>query len=171
MLELFLFGVLATATLIGGGMIIMATRPATHAMGFLIALLSVGGLFALLHQSFLFFGQIMVTVGGVVIVTLIMILTVNLKEEQLPQEPFKYRWLLGTAVLISPFSWLLYRTLTSLGGMFPPVADAFGSTVSVGEGLFHGGVLPFEVLSVLLLAAMVGAIIIGNKEQSYDRKS
>lgn len=170
-LETSLFALLALGVLTGGLMILLARRPATHAMGFFIALLSVAGLFALLHQSFLFFAQVLVSVGGVVIVTLIMILTVNLREEDLPPEPNKTRWLIGAAVIIAPLSLLLYRTLTTLGDAFPPVSDTFGGTQSLGTLLFHDGVLPFEILSVLLLTAMVGAIIIGKKEQSYDRES
>ncbi len=170
-LEISLFALLAAGVLSGGLMILLARRPATHAMGFFIVLLSVAGLFALLHQSFLFFAQVLVSVGGVVIVTLIMILTVNLREADLPPEPHKTRWLIGAAVVIAPLSLLLYRTLTTLGDAFPPVSDAFGGTRSLGTLLFHDGVLPFEILSVLLLTAMVAAIIIGKKEQSYDRES
>ncbi len=170
-LETSLFALLALGVLTGGLMILLARRPATHAMGFFIALLSVAGLFALLHQSFLFFAQVLVSVGGVVIVTLIMILTVNLREADLPPEPHQTRWLIGAAVIIAPLSLLLYQTLTTLGDAFPPVSDTFGGTRSLGTLLFHDGVLPFEILSVLLLTAMVGAIIIGKKEQSYDRES
>ena len=177
-LEISLFTLLALGVMAGGLMILLARRPAIHAMGFLIALLSVAGLFALLHQSFLFFAQVLVSVGGVVIVTLIMILTTNLREEDLPAEPHKTRWLIGAAVVVAPLSLLLYRTLTTLGDAFPPVSDTFppvsdtfGGTRSLGALLFHNGVLPFEILSVLLLTAMVGAIIIGKKEQSYDRES
>ena len=171
LLEMALFALLALGVMSGGMMIILTRRPATHAMGFLIALLTVAGLFALLHKSFLFFAQILVSVGGVVVVPLIMILTANLREEDLPPEPHKTRWLIGAAVVVAPLSLLLYRALTSLGDTFPPVSDAFGGTRSLGALLFHDGVLPFEILSVLLLTAMVGAIIIGKKEQSYDRES
>ncbi len=171
MIEIAIFTLLALGVMTGGLMILLGRRPATHAMGFVTALLSVAGLFALLHQSFLFFGQVLVSVGGVVIVTLIAILTVNLREESLPPEPHATRWLIGAAVVVAPLSLLLYRALTSLGDTFPPVSDTFGGTRSLGTLLFHDGVLPFEILSVLLLTAMVGAIIIGKKEQSYDRKS
>jgi NADH-quinone oxidoreductase subunit J len=163
MLALFLLG--------GGAMIILSTRPATGAMGFLIALLSIGGLFAMLHQSFLFFAQLLVAVGAVVVVTLIMILTINLKDDQLPEEKNKHWWLLGTAIAVSPFAYLLYRSLIAYSSDFPAVAEDFGGTRMIGEALFGGWVLPFEILSILLLAAMVGAIIIGKKEQSYDRES
>lgn len=171
MLEYTVFGLLALLALLGAGMIVFGRRPATNAMGFLVALLAVGGLFALLHQSFLFFAQLMVTVGGVVIVTLIMVMTLNLQEKRLPEEPSRWRWFLGTAVILSPFAWLLYRALTRFSGIFPNVSEDFGSTQTLGTLLFADWVLPFEILSILLLTAMVGAIIIGNKEQSYDRKS
>ncbi len=172
MLEYAVFGLLGLLALTGGGMIVFGRRPATNAMGFLVALLSLAGLFALLHQSFLFFAQLMVSVGGVVVVTLITVMTVNLQEARLPKEPSMLRWVLGAIAVLVPVAVLLYRALTDLGGTsFPEVPDAFGGSRSLGTDLFADWVLPFEILSILLLTAMIGAIIIGNKEQSYDRKS
>jgi len=86
-LEYTVFSLLGLFALLGGGMILLGRQPATFAMGFLIVLLALSGLFALLHQSFLFFAQLMVTVGGVVVVTLIAIMTVNLRPDRLPEEP------------------------------------------------------------------------------------
>ena len=171
MLEYTVFSLLGLFALLGGGMILLGRRPATFAMGFLIVLLALGGLFALLHQSFLFFAQLMVTVGGVVVVTLIAVMTVNLRPDRLPEEPISWIRVIGTVLLLAPFGWLLYRALTGWAERFPAVPETFGTVRSVGQVLFADWVLPFEVLSILLLSAMVGAIIIGNKEQSYDRKS
>ncbi len=171
MLEHGLFILLALAVLSGALMTIVAKRVATIVMGFFIALIAVGGLFALLHQSFLFFAQMMVSVGGVVVVTLIGISTINLREDQLPHEPFKFRWLLGAAIVVAPLGYLLNRAVHVWAGTFPDVPAALGRARSLGATLFSGWILPFELLSILLLTAMVGVIIIGKKEQAYDRKS
>jgi len=127
-------------------------------------MLALAGVFALLHNSFLFLAQIMVSVGAVVIVALLVMVSVNVSDEHLPKEPNKFRWMLFTALLLTPFSLLMYRALTHLHRMFEPVDEEYGSLKMMGSTLFSDWVLPFEIVSVLLLAAMVGAIIIARKE-------
>ena len=169
--ETIILTLLSIFLIVGALTVVAATRPATNAVGFLAVLLSVAGLFALLNQSFLFLAQIMVSVGAVVVLTLIVILTINLREEQFPKERFRPLWFALAALVTAPFGWLLYKTLVSVALPFPQIKEHFGSTEAIGRALFGQWVLPFEILSLLLLAAMVGAIIIGKKEQSYDVKS
>jgi len=169
--ETIIFSLLAFFLVTGASTVVLAKRPSTNAIGFLAVLLAVAGFFALLGQSFLFLAQILVSVGAVVVLTLIVILTVNLKEEQLPKERFKPLWIVVSAVVTAPFGWLLYRTLVSAVHSFSEVEEGYGSAKAVGNALFTDWVLPFEILSLLLLAAMIGAIIIGKKEQAYDIKS
>ena len=169
--EKIILTLLGLFLVVGALTVVIARRPATNAIGFLAVLLAVAGLFALLNQSFLFLAQILVSVGAVVVLTLIVILTVNLKEEQFPKERFKGVWIVGASVLTAPFGWLLYKTLVSVANAFPKTQEGFGSAEAVGKSLFTDWVLPFEILSLLLLAAMVGAIIIGKKEQAYDIES
>lgn len=167
MLELFflLFGVF----LIGGGLLaVLARDPALYATGFFAVMLALAGFFALLDESFLFLAQVLVSVGAVVVVTLIVVLTVNLKEERIPPEPFRWLWAAGAATVVAPFGWMLYRALVAAAGRFAPAGEGFGSVSAVGSTLFSEWVLPFELLSLLLLAALVGALVIGKKEQTYD---
>lgn len=169
--ETIILTLLSIFLIIGALTVVAATRPATNAIGFLAVLLAVAGLFALLNQSFLFLAQILVSVGAVVVLTLIVILTINLKEEQFPKERFKPFWFVMSTIVTAPFGWLLYRTLLSVSNSFPEAKEGFGNIDTMGRVLFTDWVLPFEILSLLLLAAMVGAIIIGKKEQAYDVKS
>ena len=167
-----LFVLLALFLIIGSLAILLGRDPAVYATGFLAVMLSVAGLFGLLQQSFLFLAQVMVSVGAVVVLTLIVILTVNLKEEDLPKEPTRWPWIVAGSLVIAPFGWMLYRALAALSpGHFPKVEESFGTVKAMGAVLFRDWVLPFEILSLLLLAAMVGAIIIGKKEQRYDLES
>ena len=136
------------------------------AFGFLIAMLAMAGVFALLENSFLFLAQIMVSVGAVVVLSLMVIITVNMREEDLPDEPKKLWWILFSAVLVAPFSFLMYRSLTHIHQSFEVSKEGYGTLKSLGGELFGHWVLPFEVVSVLLLAAMVAAIVIARKEPS-----
>ena len=169
MLENSIFGMLALF-LVGGSVAMISFKETIYsAFSFLVAMLALAGMFALLGNSFLFLAQIMVSVGAVVVLTLMVILTINAQDENHPQEPYKFRWILFTTVLVTPIAVLIYKALVTLHLHFEKTKEGYGSLKAMGETLFASWVLPFEAISVLLLAAMVGAIAIGRKE-SYFKK-
>jgi len=161
-LELIIFGILALFMLGGSLTMISAKQTYISAFGFLIAMLSLAGVFALLDSRFLAIAQIMVSVGAIVILSILTILTINAKEDNLPSEPYKFLWIIGAALLVSPFSLLLYRALKTLPSYFSTL-QSINSKVT-GELLFSQWVLPFEIVSILLLTAMLGAIIIAKQK-------
>ncbi len=164
MLENSIFAILALFLLGGSLMMLWSRQTIQSAFGFLIAMLAMAGIFALLQNSFLFLAQIMVSVGAVVVLSLMVITTINLKDENLPKESRKLPWMLLSALLVAPFSLLMYKSLVSLHQGFESSKEGYGSLKMMGEELFTGWVLPFEIVSVLLLAAMVAAIVIARKE-------
>lgn len=168
MLENSLFALLALVMLGGAGTMVWLKQPLYAAFGFLCAMLALAGQFALLEHGFLFLAQMLVAVGGVVVLSLMVIVSVNAREANLPKEPYKARWMLLGGLLVIPLGVLMYRALTAAHRHFGQTAEGFGSLQGVGESLFAGWVLPFEIVSVLLLAAMLAAIVIARKEQGND---
>jgi len=163
-LENSIFAILALFLMGGSLMMIWSRQTVLSAFGFLIAMLAMAGVFAVLENSFLFLAQIMVSVGAVVVLSLMVITSINMKEENLPNEPKKLRWILFSAVLVAPFSFLMYRALTHIDHSFGASQEGYGVLKNLGGELFSNWVLPFEIASVLLLAAMVAAIVIARKE-------
>jgi len=161
-LEVSIFAILALFML--GGSIAMITNKQTvfSAFGFLVTMIGLAGIFAMLNSQFLAIAQIMVSVGAVVILSMLTILTVNAKEENLPKEPHKYKWIMLSTLLVTPFTILLYKTLITLPDHFSTIGTINAKVV--GKLLFSEWVLPFEILSILLLSAMVGAIVIARKK-------
>ena len=157
-LELAIFSILALFMLGGSLTMISAKQTYISAFGFLVAMLGLAGEFALLDSRFLAIAQIMVSVGAIVILSILTILTINAKEENLPNEPYKFLWIIGTSILVAPFTFLLYNVLKSLPKHFSTL-ETINSKV-IGELLFSKWVLPFEIVSILLLTAMLGAIVI-----------
>ena len=162
MLEISIFTILALFML--GGSIAMITNRQTlfSAFGFLVAMIGLAGMFALLDSRFLALAQIMVSVGAVVVLSMLTILTINAKLENLPYEPNKYKWIAVSSLLVLPITILIYKSTTALYQSFGTM-DAISSKV-VGKLLFSEWVLPFEIVSILLLTAMVGAIVIARKD-------
>jgi len=163
-LENSIFAVLALFLTGGAVMLLWSRETVLSAFGFLVVMLAMAGIFALLGNSFLFLAQIMIAVGAVVVLSLMVITTINLKEEELPDEPAKGKWILLSVLLVAPFSVLMYRSLSYLHQSFGETKEGYGTLKMMGQELFGHWVLPFEIVSVLLLAAMVGAIVIARKE-------
>jgi NADH:ubiquinone oxidoreductase subunit 6 (subunit J) len=170
-LEISIFTILALFML--GGSIAMITNRQTlfSAFGFLVAMIGLAGMFALLDSRFLALAQIMVSVGAIVVLSMLTILTVNAKLENLPFEPNKYKWILFSTILVLPITLLIYRSTTALYQSFSTMETI--SSKIVGKLLFSNWVLPFEIVSILLLTAMVGAIVIARKDniKTDDKKS
>ena len=168
MLEISIFSILALFMIAGSIAMITNRQTVFSAFGFLVAMIGLAGIFALLNSQFLAVAQIMVSVGAVVVLSMLTILTVNANEKNLPHEPNKNKWIIFTSVLVAPFTILLYKALTTLPDHFSTM-ETINSKV-IGKELFSKWVLPFEILSILLLSAMVSAIVIARKSKSKERK-
>ncbi len=163
MLEISIFSILALFML--GGSIAMITNKQTifSAFGYLVAMIGLAGIFALLDARFLAIAQIMVSVGAVVVFSMLTVLTINMKEENLPYEANKYKWIVFTSILVLPITFLIYKSTTEMYQSFAELEQVTSKVV--GELLFTEWVLPFEIVSILLLSAMVGAIVIARKDK------
>ncbi len=163
MIESSIFFVLSGFLILGSFTVIIPKQTAVSAAGFLLAMISLAGFYALLHLSFLFLAQVMIAVGAVVTVTLLVVSSVNVKEENLPKEKKKYIWMILSFLLLIPFGVLLFKSISSLNLEFSEVSEDFGSLKSIGMDLFTQWALPFELISILLLVALVGAMVTTNK--------
>ncbi len=152
-----LFGVLVVANP-------FSRNPVTSAMFLVLTMICISGLFVLLHAWFLAAVQIRVYAGAVMVLFLFVIMLLNLQEE----ERRKLN-LFGTVTGLASVGGLLAILWSALSsGSLPAAAasGAEGSTRALGSLLFTQGqfLLPFEVLSLLLLVAMMGAILLSKKE-------
>ena len=164
------------AVAVGGAIGVIAFRSPVHAaLSLLGTFLAVAGLFVLMNAEFLAAVQILVYAGGVMVLFLFVIMLVRVRT--IPQEPQYVRTLVPAAVGVG----LLLAVLVGVGvwaavGSAPADAAALhrvqgaslGNTEAVGWSLYRDYLLPFEVVSVVLLVAMIGAIVMGRKEPGKE---
>lgn len=160
-----LFAILALVSIISSIVMISAHRPIDSALSFIVTLISIAALFALVNASFLFVVQIIIYAGAILSLILFIIMFLNIKDENLPDEKYKNRWLLGTSIIITPFSLILIDLiLRSDIAVHAQSTEKFGTIKDVGTTLFSQWVLPFELVSILLLVALIGAVTLSKKE-------
>jgi NADH-quinone oxidoreductase subunit J len=143
---------------------VVTVRNVVHAALYLVvALLSVGATFLLLGAEFAGWVQILIYVGAIVILFLfgLMLTKAPIGRDTLDNA---HRWV-GLLVAAGVFAGLVFL----IQGAFPldsPQFEVFRSTTSaVGESMFRDFVLPFEAISFLLLAALIGAIVLARKDE------
>ena len=126
--------------------------------------LSVAGLYLLLNASFVAAAQVLVYVGAVNVLILFAIMLVNKREELKPIQGLKIRKFFSGIVCAGLLVLLFRVDLTTNWSTPGPEAIGELATERIGEHLFTDYLLPFEVASVLLLMAMIGAIVLASRE-------
>ena len=160
-----LFYVFAALTLLCGVLVIanpFSRNPVTSAMFLVLTIISMAGLFVLLHAFFLAAVQILVYAGAVIVLFLFVIMLLDLKEEQ--RRKIKMFGIVAGLVSVGTIVAIFLKSLhaTNLNAQSSPTIE--GDTAALGKLLFTQYVLPFEVVSVLLLVAMIGVILLSKKD-------
>ena len=126
--------------------------------------LSVSGLYLLLNASFVAAAQILVYVGAVNVLILFAIMLVNKKENLAAIPGLPLRRILSGLVCAGLFGLLMRVAFTTPWALPGPVPVGEEATIRIGEHLFSDYLLPFELASVLLLMAMIGAIVLARRD-------
>jgi NADH-quinone oxidoreductase subunit J len=156
-----LFYVFAAFTLLCGVLVIanpFSRNPVTS----VLTIISMAGLFVLLHAFFLAAVQILVYAGAVIVLFLFVIMLLDLKEEQ--RRRIKMFGIVAGLISVGTILAIFLKSLnaTNLNAQSSPTIE--GGTAALGKLLFTQYVLPFEVVSVLLLVAMIGVILLSKKD-------
>ncbi len=132
--------------------------------------ISMAGLYLLLNADFVAAAQVLIYVGAVNVLILFAIMLVN-KQEDFTALP-NYWIRQGATALVSfgLFALLSTMVLSTPWAITPTAASAENTVLQIGEHLFSDFLLPFELASVLLLMAMVGAIILARRELIPDER-
>jgi NADH-quinone oxidoreductase subunit J len=159
-----LFYVFAAFTLGCGVLVIVnpfSRNPVTSAMFLVLTIISMAGLFVLLHAFFLAAVQILVYAGAVIVLFLFVIMLLDLKEEA--RRKIKIYGFFAGILSVGAILAIFFRELSSTP-LDVTTPNVEGTTEALGTLLFTSYVLPFEVVSVLLLVAMIGVILLSRKK-------
>ena len=165
MLDTVFFYIFATIIL-GGGLLTITRRNAVHSAIFLIAtLLGIAGLYLHLHAEFLAGVQVILYVGGIMVLFLFVIMLVNL-DQAARERQFNRQWWLALAaagVMLAELGYGIsrgrgaFRFAEAAPGAIQP------NTQAIGNALYQQYMPPFEIASILLLVAMIGAVVMAKK--------
>ena len=158
------------ACILGFALLVITTRDTVHSVLFLVAdFLFVAALYVLLGAQFVAAIQILVYAGGIVVLYLFVVMLVNLKRPpEAHSDPHRLTKLgigMSAAVLLELGAIAAYSSRLPATPIAPgPAMPVTGNTEQVGWLLYTSYLIPFEIASMLLLVAMIGAIVLAKRE-------
>jgi len=163
-MELVAFVVLTALALVSGLMVILHRNQVVAALSLAANLVAIAGYYMLLNAQFLALLQVIVYAGAIMVLILFVIMLLNLPEEA--RKPGTGRVQAGLAIVLAAafaliLGWALIRATD--GGGYPAASDTFGTVDSVGQMLFTNFFYAFEAISLLLVVAMIGAVLLAKR--------
>ena len=162
--QLICFVALAAALVLGALGVVLLPNIVYSAFLLGGVFLSVAGLYLLLNASFVAAAQVLVYVGAVNVLILFAIMLVNKREDLSAIPGLAVRRVLSGLVCGGLFALLLRVAFTTPWALPGPQPVGEEATIRIGEHLFSDYLLPFELASVLLLMAMIGAIVLARRD-------
>jgi NADH-quinone oxidoreductase subunit J len=161
----FLFYIFAFLTLLFGFLVVLnpfSQNPVTSAMFLVLTIAALAGLFVLLHAFFLAAVQVLVYAGAVMVLFLFVIMLLDLRAEE--RRRIRVVGVVLGLISVGAIIAIFFQSLVTSPVIRQNSPSLEGSTIPLGTLLFTKYVLPFEIVSVLLLVAMVGVILLSKKE-------
>ncbi len=168
-MEHVFFFYFAAVIVVTSVLVVALRNPVYSALSLLIMFFHVAGLYVTLHAEFLAAVQIIVYAGAILVLYLFVVMLLNVKGEDRYHAQLPVAGLLGLLLLaeVLILAFAAGRPVTTADGVRQAVAEA-GNTEALGELLYSTYLFPFEVASLILLVAMIGAIILA-KRDIFDR--
>ncbi len=158
----------AFVSILAGLLVITRKNPIHSAIFLVLTFLCVAVLYLLLYSQFIAIIQVMVYAGAIVTLILFVIMLLNLEEELRSGLKLLYSKVFGSILAVLFLLGIIYSvSATPLTGKIGPYGPAkLGDNVkTAGEVLFTRYLFPFEIISVLLVAAVVGAVVLSKKRK------
>lgn len=156
----FLFAVLCLGSVLG---MIISKNQAYNALFLILAFACLGGVFGLLDAPFIAVVQIIIYAGAIMVLFIFVIMMVNIRQG-IPAE--KKKWTLYLSLVLAAV--LIIELFLSIKGVFLFPGSNLqeeASPVNLGRLLFTKYLYPFEITSILIIAALVGSIVLVKKKE------
>jgi NADH-quinone oxidoreductase subunit J len=164
-----LFFVFSAASIISALIMISVKHMVISAICLIITFAFLAGLYILLNAQFIAALQVIIYSGAIVVLFLFVIMLIQMKEKIIERKRLLGQKILGILLALVLFSLLLSMFLPSLtlgkmGEFSPEKVNFMGNTEAFSKELFVNYIYPFEIVSIVLLAAIVGAVILTKKK-------
>jgi NADH-quinone oxidoreductase subunit J len=169
-MEHFFFFYFALVIAASSVLVVASRNPIYSALSLLIMFFHVAGLYVTLHAEFLAAVQVIVYAGAILVLYLFVVMLLNLKQDERYHRQWPVAAAVGSILVLEAVVLTLPKGRTAVGrpAVSDPGAEGLGNTEALGDVLYSTYLFPFEVASLILLVAMIGAIILAKKDLSGE---
>ena len=164
MLEGILFYLFAGVVIGGALAVVSFHNPIYSALSLLLTLFSVAALFLLMKATFVAVVHIAIYAGAIIILFLFVIMLMGVKKDEVDDVSPAYKWVTLFSGLCLAFV-LAKAILVTYQNSIPATTSLMGGAKALGGLIFSKYLLPFELISLLILVAVIGAVYLGGKRQ------
>lgn len=157
------FYIFAAITVIAALAVILQRTPVYSALALIVVLCSLAGLYLTLGASFLAVIQVIVYAGAIMVLFVLVIMLLNAGHEKRTEGSNLARWL-GAPLLAAFLTEILMLAWRAFASSDTAPAVLKAGPAEIGRALFTNYVLPFEVTSILILVAILGAVVLAKKQ-------
>lgn len=166
---MIVFFILAVVAVLSGILMITRANPVNSALFLILNFAALAGMYITLHAQFVAIIQILVYAGAIMVLVLFVIMLLNLEDEVPLRETLSKRHyasllfaLLALVLIVQVIGWKGGGTIDAMRQQAPNALQN-GTVEHIGKVLFTAYIFPFELTSMLLLAAIIGAIVMAKK--------
>jgi len=161
----YIFFFLSVLALYGGVMVLVSKKPIHSVLYLTLTFFAIAGHYILLNAQFLAVVHVIVYAGAIMVLFLFTVMLLNLNNDERSPKPL---WVKALAILSGCLLGLVLIAVFrgyDIQVASDPMLSRIGLVKNLGRVLYHDYLLPFEISSILFLTAMVGAVLLGKKEQ------
>ena len=163
----FFFWMLAIVVIISAVMVITRKNPVHSALWLVLTLICLAGIYIVIGAEFLAMVMIFVYAGGIMLLYLFMIMLMSMREKRVPERYFHTQWPIGCLIagliFLAILKYVPIAMFKGATGEYDParIESLGGNIQAFAKELFSNYIFPFEVASILLVVAMLGAVVLG----------
>jgi len=157
----YIFAGLAVATALG---VVAFKNPISSAFALVVSFFAISAVYAMLQAHFLAVIQVLVYAGAIMVLFIFVIMLLNLQPEELEERGFSTVFKGAAIVVLTAFCFGLIFLFRQMVFVFPKADASFGTVKEVGKLLFTTYWFPFEYVSILLLVAIIGGVVLAKRE-------
>lgn len=165
-IDTIVFFILAAASIISAILVITRRSPIISVVYLVFNFIILAIIYLTLHAQFIAVIQVIVYAGAIMVLFLFVVLLLNLGKEEMLTEKITYKKRIAIGLAVVMLVQIIIGLTTSFGeypNQLSPLATQIGTVEHIGKVLFTDYLLPFEIASILLLAAIIGAVVLAKK--------
>ncbi len=165
-MEVLFFAYFAFVIAAASVLVVVLRNPIYSALSLLVMFFHVAGLYVTLHAEFLAAVQVIVYAGAILVLYLFVVMLLNIKQDDRYHRQWPVAGVIGVALALEALVLTLLKSRgpASATSSEEKTVAALGNTESLGDMLYSTYLFPFEVASLILLVAMVGAILLAKRD-------